>query len=117
MTSRSRILELAARIHGRTKEIDEFLCTNNLAKPSFAIDALPHLSLPKELCHAQDEILEASEELQALIAGPLPHLMRMTSPTVHLPRQLRSMRSRVSRSTSMLAFKLFIGIKVLRDWP
>lgn len=81
MGDRSRIAELAHVIESRTLELDNHFRAHNLPSPSFSIDQSPDLSLPGSLLKSQNEILEASAELQALVAGPLAHLTRLTSPT------------------------------------
>lgn len=81
MTDKSRIAELASIIESRTLKLDSHFKDHNLPSPSFSVDAPPDLLLPGPLLKSQNEILEASAELQALVAGPLAHLTRLTSPT------------------------------------
>lgn len=82
MADKSRISELASIIESRTLDLDNHFKAHNLPSPSFSVDAPPNLPLPDSLLQSQNEILEASAELQALVAGPLAHLTRLTSPTV-----------------------------------
>lgn len=82
MAERSRITELACIIESRTAELDSYFKAHNLPCPSFSVDTPPSVALPISLLRSQNEILEASAELQALVAGPLAHLTRLTSPTV-----------------------------------
>lgn len=82
MASHSRIVELASAILSNTKAVDEYISINGLPTPSFAIEAPPILPLPEDISKSRDKILEASEELRALVAGPLPHLIHLTGPTV-----------------------------------
>lgn len=62
-----------------------------LPQPSFAIGALAMTPLSSDTFTPLDAILDAVEELQALILGQLPLLLRMASPTVSLPSLLLSL--------------------------
>lgn len=86
VTRNSSIVELANTISQNASKIDEYLRSQGLPTPSFAIDAPPIMTLPPLLMRSRDEILEACSELQALTEGPVAHLTRLTSPTVS-PRQ------------------------------
>ena len=79
---RNRMLELAETISSHTGEIDDYLQSQGLPAPSFAIDAPPFMALTPQLMRSRDEILQACTELQALTEGPIAHLTRLTSPTV-----------------------------------
>jgi hypothetical protein len=81
MAGQSRIVELASIIQTRTQLIDDFLKAHDLPTPSFSVDASPDLPLPESLIKSRDEILEASEEIKALMEGPMGHLTRLISPT------------------------------------
>ncbi|TVY82551.1 O-methyltransferase gsfB, partial [Lachnellula suecica] len=69
MSSRSRIVELAAIIHEQTLKVDAHLASNQIPAPSFDIDT--PLSLPAEVQVSQGAVLEAIDELQALFLGPI----------------------------------------------
>ena len=85
MADQSRILELASIIGSRTLQLDNHYKAQNLPSPTLSVDAGPELPLPVSLSRSRDEVLDASTELQALVAGPLGHLTRLTSPTVSQP--------------------------------
>ena len=68
MTCQSRISELAGIIQARTAEIEKYLLSRGLPLPSFEYSAAN--DLPQELRPAQHALLEASDELNALIQGP-----------------------------------------------
>ena len=82
MADQSRILKLASVIESRTLQLDNYYKSHSLPSPKLSVDADPGLPLPESLSKSRDEVLDASSELQALLAGPLAHLTRLTSPTV-----------------------------------
>ena len=82
MASHSRITELASTIQVRTAEIDDFFTGQCLPTPSFAVDYPPVTPLPENVSASRDVLLDAMDELHALIQGPLHLLMRITSPAV-----------------------------------
>lgn len=75
MSPTSRIAELASIIHEQTDKVDAYLASNNLPTPSFDISYPPTLSLPAEIQASRDAILEASDELTALMLGPVESLI------------------------------------------
>ena len=68
MTRKSRILELATIIRARTEEIEIYLVDKGLPSPAFDVSVAKNL--PSELHAAQHALLEASDELTALVQGP-----------------------------------------------
>jgi len=69
-TSRAsgRIAELTTIIQARGEEIEKYLSKKGLTYPSFDGDTSE--DLPQELHAAQHALLEASDELTALVQGP-----------------------------------------------
>lgn len=67
----TRISELSSIILSNTSKYDNYLSTQGLPTPSFDPGAPPFLPLPSEMAEAKQLILEATDELHALIAGPL----------------------------------------------
>ena len=82
MRPSTQILELAGVIHARTVKIEEFLSVHNVPQASFDIDSPLAVPLPEPLSSAREEVLDALDQLHALLLGPLPYLMRLTSPAV-----------------------------------
>lgn len=74
----SRLCELASTISISTSIYNDYLVNNEQPKPSFSPDTLSKMDLPPDIAKARDTVLEASEELQALILGPVGHLQRQT---------------------------------------
>ncbi|PVI02547.1 hypothetical protein DM02DRAFT_701349 [Periconia macrospinosa] len=70
--SSKRILELANIIHSNTEKIDAHLTSNRLPTPSFAADNPPKLLFGHgpELDTARQSVVDATDELQALMLGP-----------------------------------------------
>lgn len=68
-------------VESRVSELDDYFKSHDLSSPSLAAEAGPGWPLPAPLAKSRDEALDASTELQALLAGPLAHLTRLTSPT------------------------------------
>ena len=80
MSSTSRLSELALIIQRHTCSIDEYLSSRGLRSPSFDLDTA--LKLPDAVRESQNAILQATDELSALVQGPLPFLMNMASTQV-----------------------------------
>lgn len=75
MASTSRIIELSASIHEHTTKVDAYLAANNLPTPSFDTSCPPKLLLPPEIQASRDAVLEATDELTALMLGPVESLI------------------------------------------
>ena len=76
MTS-SRITELASTIASHTAIVEDFLSSEGLPTPSFDVGALPQLPLRGASAESRDIILDATQELQDLILGPIG-MLRLT---------------------------------------
>ena len=77
--ARSRIAELASLIANRTADIDNHLAAKGLPTPSFDADQPTHLLNDSKLATSRRNIIEATDELHALMLGPVGIL---TSPSV-----------------------------------
>lgn len=67
----TRIAELAAIIAEHTKSIDEQLASEGLPSPSFDADCPPRLLQgDSKVVASRQAILDATDELQALMLGP-----------------------------------------------
>lgn len=75
----SRIAELASIIANSTAHIDTHLAAEGLPKPSFDADQPTHLLNDSKLATSRRNIIEATDELHALMLGPVGIL---TSPSV-----------------------------------
>ncbi len=81
----TRISELSSIISKATSKYDNYLSAQALPTPSFDPGAPPFLPLPGDVAEAKQIVLEATDELHALIAGPLGTLftpyvrLRLTS--------------------------------------
>ena len=68
----SRIVELASIISTRTYLVDEYLSAQGLPPLSFEpIEDSQQYTLPDSIQAAQNEILEATDELHAHMLGPM----------------------------------------------
>ncbi|KAL8737029.1 MAG: hypothetical protein Q9181_002093 [Wetmoreana brouardii] len=67
----SRIVELALLIVSKTKDVDLKLNAANLATPSFGTEGLNDSLLRDEIAESRQSIIEATEELHALMLGPV----------------------------------------------
>lgn len=67
---RTKIVELASIIYEHTQKIDTYLTSQNLPTPSFNSAYPPKLSLPLGIQNGQEAVLEASDEITALMLGP-----------------------------------------------
>ncbi|TVY44025.1 O-methyltransferase [Lachnellula subtilissima] len=81
MVQTSRIVELSATIYEETTKVDAFLAANSLPTPSFDISCPPKPSLPLDIQASRDAVLEATDELTALILGPVESLIPPISVT------------------------------------
>jgi len=77
----NRIVQLSAAIHDHTKKVDAYLAANNQPTPSFDVSCPPKYLLPLEIQASRDAVLEATDELTALMLGPVESLI----PPVCLP--------------------------------
>ncbi|KAL9124976.1 MAG: hypothetical protein Q9217_005755 [Psora testacea] len=70
--------ELVNVISTNVAKLDDHIKGEGLKNPDFSAEQPPVLALPPDLHVCRDKILEATEDLQALIAGPAGHLQRQT---------------------------------------
>ncbi|KAL1980718.1 hypothetical protein VTN96DRAFT_3600 [Rasamsonia emersonii] len=70
MSSCTRIAELASTIATNTAKIDAYNAEKGLPSQSFDPDAPPKYDYPPEIEHARQQVLGATDELHALMAGP-----------------------------------------------
>ena len=97
MSQRSRISELSAIIHTNTSKIDEYLSANGL--PPLSFDAHGPSKLPDPIAPLQVTILEATDELNALVQGPVPFIINLTVSNV-LKSLLNPLPARPCRTES-----------------
>lgn len=83
----SRIAMLASRIAHNTTEVEKLLLAEGLPCPTFDADQPPTLVHNPKIVAARKVILEATDELHALMLGPMS---LVTSPTVRLLRIRRT---------------------------
>ena len=81
----SRIAELASLIANSTADIDTHLAAEGLPTPSFDADQPTHLLNDSKIATSRRNIIEATDELHALMLGPVGLL---TSPSVRTFRYL-----------------------------
>lgn len=67
----SRIAELATIIATHTKQIDAHLATKGLPSPSFDPESPAEALLDSEVIASRQSILDATDELHALMQGPV----------------------------------------------
>lgn len=67
----SRIAELANIISRNTKHIDEHFAAEGLPTPSFDVDSPPRALLDSRVIASRQLILDATDELHALMLGPI----------------------------------------------
>jgi hypothetical protein len=87
MASTSRIVTLSSAIEQNTRLIDAYFTENNLPSPSLEASTPPDLPRPPNIVAAKEAALEAMDELQVLLLGPMPkifHELIHTVSTIHL---------------------------------
>jgi hypothetical protein len=80
----SRIAQLADIIKQSCTEFEEQLKVHKLPTPSFDASYPPVLNLPKEAVATRDAILEAMDELNDLILGPMASIFSNVTNQVSL---------------------------------
>ncbi|KAI9646648.1 hypothetical protein NHQ30_004645 [Ciborinia camelliae] len=75
MAPNTRIAELASIIQEQTSKVDAYLASKNLPSPSFDVSYPLRLSLPPDIQASRNAVLEASDELTALMLGPVESLI------------------------------------------
>ncbi|KAF2864873.1 O-methyltransferase-domain-containing protein [Massariosphaeria phaeospora] len=90
MAAPSRIVSLATSIEQNTRIVDTYINENGLPSPSFAASTPPDIPLPAEISKAKDEALEAMDELQALLLGPMN---KVVHDLIHVPTSLTSLHA------------------------
>ena len=78
----NRIVELASLIHDHTVKVDDYLASQKLPSPSFGVSNPAKLSLPPQIEASKDAVLEASDELHALMQGPVVYIAAQPVVTV-----------------------------------
>jgi hypothetical protein len=72
--AQTRIAELATIISTQTTFVDQYLQSHGISSPSFDAEYNEMTTPPKEITASKNAILEATEELNSLIAGPVGYL-------------------------------------------
>lgn len=75
MAASSRIVELSSAIHSNTAIVDEYLTSNALPPLSFGVDSPLKMDFPDSIAAAKMAVLEAMDELKALMLGPVPMIV------------------------------------------
>ena len=75
MQQKSRIVALASVIQEKTAQVDEYLSSNGLPSPTFNPSAPQQPELPEAIAACSTAVLEALDELQALMFGPIRFLL------------------------------------------
>ena len=78
MEKANRIAVLASIIADNTTKIDSYLVSKDLPTPSFDPDTPASLLFDPSIAAARQAVLEATDELNALMLGPM---MILASPT------------------------------------
>lgn len=71
MAPLTRIAELASIIQFNAMIVDQFISSKDLPTPSFGIKTPPELDLPAKIVASQSLVIEAMDELHALLLGPM----------------------------------------------
>lgn len=67
----SRIVKLANSIQANTSKLDQHFSSHGIPTPSFDIETPLKIDLPDDLAACRMAIIEATDELQSLILGPV----------------------------------------------
>jgi hypothetical protein len=89
MSSLTRIAHLSQVIEKHVQAIDVTLAARGEPSPSWSLDTPPVVGMGlKSIQESQIAILEAAEELIALILGPVPWLVNKATDTVSVPSSI-----------------------------
>ena len=72
----SRVGELAASIQEHTAIVENHLIERGLPLPSLDVNIPAMLDLPADIAYSRQLVIDATEELQVLMYGPMPFLFR-----------------------------------------
>lgn len=67
----STIMGLANAIQTNTSKVDQYFSSHGIPTPSFDIETPLELHLPDDIALCRTAIIEATEELQMLMLGPV----------------------------------------------
>ena len=81
--AQSRISELASIIAMNTAAIDVYTTSEGLPSPSFNVDGPPKLLFHPRISASRQAILEATDELHALMLGPVGLLTQSVGVASH----------------------------------
>lgn len=81
-----RITALAASIQKETTTLEEYLHSQELPSPSFSLDVPLKLPLPQPIVTSLQVAVEAADELQSLLLGPLRSVLYQLDATVSRSR-------------------------------
>lgn len=116
MASPRSLSNLAAVIQANAGLIESALKTSNSPPPSFALGSPPVLMISPDLEECRDDLVDALEELRALVLGPIGHLFTLMVPIVSRHDQTRTsqylipsleIRSATNRGSSELFWLFF----------
>lgn len=79
----SRIGELSAIIARTTAEVEAYLHSHNLPLPSFNVDGPTDLLLPEEIDNARVAAIDATQELNDLLRGPIALVRPVVNSSAH----------------------------------
>ncbi|MCJ1316072.1 hypothetical protein MMC15_001392 [Xylographa vitiligo] len=79
MAPKTRIVELASTIQAHTEHLDLYYTSQGFASPSWNLDTPPRIPLSDTAQASQDALLDAMDELKALVQGPMPFLINKAS--------------------------------------
>ena len=74
MAAQTRIAELSSVIQVSTARLDDYLKAHGISSPSFDLDTPAKLSLPADIAEVRENLLDATDELNTLILGPVRYL-------------------------------------------
>ncbi|KAH5652259.1 hypothetical protein HBI51_076110 [Parastagonospora nodorum] len=90
MSSTSGIVTLSSSIEQNTRIVDRYFTENGLPSPSLDASTPPDIPLPPEIIAAKEAALEAMDELQVLLLGPMPKIIHEL---IHTPTSLTSLHA------------------------
>lgn len=85
MASISRTAELACLIQLNTAKVDNFITSQGLPPLSFDISMPSQLQLPDTIVASSNVVIEATDELHALMLGPMSFVFHQIDSTVNGP--------------------------------
>lgn len=109
-----RIIELAAKISTSVSELHACLSAQGIESPSFAEDSPP--TLPSDVHHLRDDVLDATAELHEVLLEPLMLIYKFAGVAIH-QFPARCPETNVVQVANVVSIDSIVRFKILEMIP